>query len=278
MTEIDRSQFHPLHLDSTDRFIYRYRSADRAFMEIEKKTLRMSPFPELNDPKEFANWDFDLFGTQELPGPDWLTQQMQASAHAKNFAKVLCATSDDKSALDRANIDSIWGRGFSRLRMWQQYASNYCGACMVFDRAALDSAIRSSVLVGSKLIVGNVRYINTSRLRTNHPLSNPFMLDYDRIHGVGMTQAMAEHVERHMQALFFDKATDWQTEREYRWLIWDTKHKELFPNFGDALKAVVIWENKFLGLDVLKGLCTPLKVPVWEVRWRNGSLNVIPSA
>jgi hypothetical protein len=77
---------------------------------------------------------------------------------AKNFAKVLCATLDDEAALDRENINNIWGRGFSRPRMWQQYAENYCGACMVFDRAALDAAIRSSVPKGSKLIVDRVRY------------------------------------------------------------------------------------------------------------------------
>jgi Protein of unknown function (DUF2971) len=294
MSEIDRSQFHPLHLDSADRFVYRYRTAKRALKEIEKKKVRMSPFPELNDPKEFADWDFDLHASQEFPNPNWQKPQEEASAYAKNCAKVLCATLDDKSALDRTNIDSIWARGFSRPRMWQQYAENYCSACMVFDRAALDAAIRSSVPKGSKLIGRNIRYINTSRLRINHSLLNPFMLNYDRIHNVGMAQAMAEHVERHMQMLFFDKASDWQTEKEYRWLIWDTEHKELFIKFGNALKAVVIGENKFatapdqqkmptpeeisIALDNLHERCARLNVTVWEMRWRNGAPGVVPVA
>ena len=112
MSEIDRSQFHPLHLDSADRFVYRYRTAKRALKEIEKKKVRMSPFPELNDPKEFADWDFDLHASQEFPNPNWQKPQEEASAYAKNCAKVLCATLDDKSALDRTNIDSIWAVGF----------------------------------------------------------------------------------------------------------------------------------------------------------------------
>jgi hypothetical protein len=56
----DRSKFHPLSLDSAERFVYRYRRAERALKEIEKNTLRMAPFRELNDPKEFADWRFNF--------------------------------------------------------------------------------------------------------------------------------------------------------------------------------------------------------------------------
>jgi hypothetical protein len=46
------AQFNGYHLDSTELYVYRYRTAERALMEIQKGTLRISPFPELNDPKE----------------------------------------------------------------------------------------------------------------------------------------------------------------------------------------------------------------------------------
>jgi hypothetical protein len=48
---------------------------------------------------------------------------------------------DDESAVGRG-VNNIWGRGFSRPRMWQQYGDNYRGVCMIFDRAALQRALR----------------------------------------------------------------------------------------------------------------------------------------
>ncbi|OKO69943.1 DUF2971 domain-containing protein [Bradyrhizobium sp. NAS96.2] len=263
-------QFNGYHLDSVEHYVYRYRTADRALMEIEKRTLRLSPFPELNDPKEFARWHFGFMSAADFGEINWPDLEEQATAYAKNFAKVLCTTLDDSTALDRGDVNSVWGRGFSRPRMWQQYAENYCGACMVFDRAALDAAIRATVPKGSKLFVDRVRYANTPRIGRNHPLLNPFVLNYDRIKSLGMARAMTEHAEIHWQALFFDKALDWQTEQEYRWLVWDTEHKEIIFDFSDAMKAVVIGET-FPRLNDLHDLCEPLKVPVWEMRWKNGS-------
>jgi DUF2971 family protein len=270
------AQFNGYHLDSTERYVYRYRTAERALMEIQKGTLRISPFPELNDPKEFADWHFGFAASNSFDADtNWPELERQATAHAKNFAKVLCTTLDDSTALNRGDVNSVWGRGFSRPRMWQQYSENYCGACMVFDRATLDAAVRASGS-GSKLFVDRARYANAPRVFKNHPLLNPFMLNYDRIKSVGMARAMTEHAELHWQALFFDKALDWQTEKEFRWLIWDTEHKAIVFDFRDALKAVVVGET-FARLDDLHDLCAPLKVPVWEMRWKNGSPEPIPT-
>jgi hypothetical protein len=70
---------------------------------------------------------------------------------------------DDESAVGRG-VNNIWGRGFSRPRMWQQYGDNYRGVCMIFDRAALQRAIEASVPSGSRLSMGPVNYSNTPRV------------------------------------------------------------------------------------------------------------------
>lgn len=269
-------EFNGYHLDSADHYVYRYRTAERVLMEIERKTLRLSPFPELNDPKEFGNWNFGFAASSSFGNVNFEDLERQATAHAKDYAKVLCVTLDDPAALNRGDVNSVWGRGFSRPRMWQQYADNYRGACMVFDRDLLDKAIREVVPKGSKLIASRVHYTNTPRIFTNHLVLNPFMLNYDRVKSVGMVQAMTEHAEIHWRALFFDKALDWQSEKEYRWLIWDTEHPAIVFDFHDALKAVVVGET-FERLDDLHTLCTPLKVPVWEMRWKNGSPEPVPT-
>ena len=278
MTEDSRSQFSMYFLDSTKRFVYRYRSMDRALYELKHGTLRISPFPELNDPKEFADWRFGFAAQKNFdPAQDWPDLEQQASAHAKNYAKVFCATLDDDSALDRANIESIWGRGFSRPRMWQQYADDYRGVCMVFDRLTLDATIRSSVPAGSLHIANPVKYSNTPRVFVMHPALNPFMLDYDRMNAVGLRQAMTEHIAMHREVLFFQKASDWQSEKEYRWLVWDTEHKDIIFKFGGALKAVVVGQKPSEeDLHKLHDACERASVPVWQLRWSNGAPEGFP--
>ena len=113
----------------------------------------MSSFKELNDPKEFADWRFDLFTREGRGGFDKSIEHeidTSATIFAKSHAKVLCATLDNESALGRG-VNNIWGRGYSRPRMWQQYGDNYQGVCMIFDRAALQRAIEASVPSGSAL-------------------------------------------------------------------------------------------------------------------------------
>ncbi len=278
MTEDRRSQFSMYFLDSTERFVYRYRSMTRALSELDHGTLRISPFPELNDPKEFADWRFGFAARRNfLPDQNWPDLEQQASAYAKNFAKVFCATLDDDSALDRENVNNIWGRGFSRPRMWQQYADDYRGVCMVFDRAALGAAIRSSVPEGSLHIADRVKYSNTPRVFVMHPSLNPFMLDYDRMNAVGLRQAMTEHIGLHREMLFFHKASDWQTEKEYRWLVWDTEHKDIIFKFGEALKAIVVGLKPSQEyLHKLHDACARVSVPVWELRWSNGAPEGFP--
>jgi hypothetical protein len=279
MNEDRQSQFSMYFLDSTERFVYRYRSMTRALYELDRGTLRISPFPELNDPKEFADWKFGFAAQRSFhPEPNWPDLEQQTSAYAKKFAKVFCATLDDDSALDKENINRIWGRGFCRPRMLQQYADDYRGVCMVFDRATLDAAIIASVPEGSLHIADRVKYSDTPLMFKNHPTLNPFMLDYDIMNAVGLRQAMTEHIGLHREVLFFQKARDWRTEKEYRWLVWDTEHKDIIFKFGDALRAIVVGQKPSEeDLHRLHDACARVSIPVWQLRWWNGAPEAVPA-
>lgn len=259
-------------LDSKDQYVYRYRSTEVAFIELRSRKLRMSSFTRMNDPKETADWKFDLWlGDHKLDESLRLEIEESGTKFAKDHAKLLCTTEDADAALERG-VNKIWGRGFSRPRMWQQYADNHRGVCMIFDRAALHQAILASRPSQSRLIYGPVYYNNTPRTSYMRPTLNPFMLDYGRVLAVGLQQAVAEHTKQHFPTFFFEKALDWQSEKEYRWIIWDNELPQLEFDFGDALKGLVAgpafdadqWEE-------LQDLCAADKVLMTQIYWLNGS-------
>jgi hypothetical protein len=263
-------------LESTDRYVYRYRSSDMAILELTTRKLRMSSLTRLNDPKEYAEWQFDLWTHgRELNKAMEHEIDQKASARAKDCAKALCATMDDESAVGpRGNINSIWGRGFCRPRMWQQYGENYQGACMIFDRVALNNEIHSSKPEGSSITFGPVHYTNPSRLKTLG-LGHPFTIDYDRVIEVGLRRAVLEHASKHHQVLFFQKSCDWQSEKEYRWLVWDNVHSKHDFEFGDSLKGILVGSNiEQKKLDKLLNLCAVHKIIVHQLIWRNGSPSI----
>ncbi len=73
--------------------------------------------------------------------------------------------------------------------------------------------------------------------------NNPFVVDYDTICRHGLNTAVRELIERRWQGLFFEKARDWADEKEFRWVVWDTKHEEHFVPLEDSLRGVVVGPN-----------------------------------
>jgi Protein of unknown function (DUF2971) len=266
-------------LDREDQYVYRYRTHERAIQELKTRKIRMSPFAELNDPKESNNWRFDLASSDSRQGFDPNVEreiEESGTVFAKGHAKVLCVTLDDASAVGMG-VENIWGRGFSRPRMWQQYGENYRGVCMIFDRVALDRIVQAARPEGPVLMAGRVIYGNTPRVFRLSLADHPFMLDYDSVVAAGLQQAVFEHVIRHRDRLFFEKAIDWQSEKERRWVIWDNTHSELFLDIGDALKGVIVgseFSNDVALQEEFQDLCASDKILVYQLHWRNGSPDI----
>jgi len=124
--------------------------------------------------------------------------------------------------------------------------------------------------------MGRVNYSNTPRVFKLGLDYHPFMIDYDRVCAVGLQRAVFEHALKHHERLFFEKALDWQSEAEYRWLIWDNTHAEHFFDFGDALKGLVAGPHFDMAQwEELQDLCAVDKVLVPQIIWRNGSPDMV---
>ncbi|MGY8639202.1 DUF2971 domain-containing protein, partial [Bradyrhizobium sp. 14AA] len=172
-------------------------------------------------------------------------------------------------------VNHIWSRGFCRPRMWQQYGDNYRGVCMVYDRQALDDAINISKPADSLIGIGRVHYGDIPRVFKLGYQYHPFLMDCDRVREVGLKQAIQEHIVRHGKLLFFQKASDWQSEKEYRWLIWDNMHKEHFFEVGRALKGVILGSNIHpKHMDKIERLCAAHRIIPKQLTWRNGAPDI----
>ena len=142
---------------------------------------------------------------------------------------------------------------------------------MIFDKLALVEAITAAVPTGSKLMDGLITYKDTPKLRYVDQ-ANPFLLDYDLVRRLGLQEAVAKHVLKHHRSLFFEKASDWRDEREYRWVLWDNTLDHHKINFGSALKGVVVGSEFPPAVwRLMQDRCAEHRVLVKKMTWRNGA-------
>jgi hypothetical protein len=127
----------------------------------------------------------------------------------RDSCRVLSLTHNDATAPE------TFGCCWARPRMWEQYADERRGVCLLFDAERLVRGMRlafSSHRIQSW--VGEVAYteagIAGSKLRF---LSDP------RIFDPGRADAVTEFIEGNTDDFFFLKTDDFKTEHEYRIVI-----------------------------------------------------------
>jgi hypothetical protein len=119
--------------------------------------------------------------------------------------------------------------------MWEQYAENHRGVCLVFDHERLSSEIEAGLAEAGvdENYKGSVEY--TPRGIAGAVLNfhlNDFKLDFD--------QALAEHLRRLYRELFLLKTRDWESEHEYRFVARRADEDYLSVPFGDSLRLVIV--------------------------------------
>ena len=84
-------------------------------------------------------------------------------------------------------------------------------------------------------------------------------------------EVIREHMEEHVDELFFTNLTDWRNESEYRFVTFWRSPGELFVDVSKALKAVVLGHQvKREYAPTLYALCEPQGIAVAKVWWQTG--------
>jgi hypothetical protein len=226
--------------------LYHYTTRGRAFEQIlPTARLRFSPYRAMRDPLEnkawrpppAAYWGSAAQGQPGDPGhPE--TNYWQFNAWAAEIwaqAHLLAFTID---ADDYSIENEVFGRGWARARMWEQYGEGHAGVCLVFDRDRLIANVAESLdqLHLARPYHGRVEYTESGK--------EPLRLTGDMLKEEVSQERVAAFIEDKHDSLFFLKALDWRSEYEYRFVVTAPPGGEgVFVEFGDALVGVVAGEK-----------------------------------
>jgi hypothetical protein len=266
-------------LERADKFVYHYTKPESlAEHVLPTEHIRFSRFTHTNDPRECKDWKLGLWtpeGCKDFTHHEWELLQIQASSLLREQCRLFCATNDDDSAVGMG-LDKIYGRGFCKPRMWDQYAARHTGACLIIDRVRFDAQIRKAVSPDVVVHCGPVSYHNHSQV-PSLPV-DPFILNGDDVRSLGVSPAIHKHLARYHREIFFQKPRDWADERELRWLLHLLSDDELDVPFGDSLAGIVVTPDfppKYQ--RVIANYADAHRIEVGERRWRNCSPEMVPS-
>jgi Protein of unknown function (DUF2971) len=211
---------HPVFSDkaladgSYERYIYHYTKWER-LLDIMHTGLRLGPLAQMNDPRESKDWypRLSFRGDPSLTNNE-IAAYIAAVAEYKKKIRVAAFCLDRRPSgegYDRSH------RGYSRPRMWAQYAENHKGVCIVIDRTGLDQAIhlRYPDQHGSWVLAGKVEYIESVR-------SDPMYLGISLRSDHDIEASVRDTFTHSADRLFFVKHADWRDENEYRWVYYDS--------------------------------------------------------
>ncbi|HQX51560.1 MAG TPA: DUF2971 domain-containing protein [Planctomycetaceae bacterium] len=250
-----------------DRFVYHYTTADTAFNGIlQTHKLRLSPFANVNDPRESKDWQIGMAGGPGgTPSFDVLgTFNAEINNAAKVKCKLLCFATDGAGCRSDKFSTAMFSRGFAHPRMWAQYGQNHKGLCLVFDRIQLGLEIQKQLGKKGPVIEGKVVYTDFDRRE-----ASAFQLRYDEIHDQDVVSYSKLHIIAHHDVLFFQKSMDWAAESEYRWVFVDTNDGYVHVDFGQSLVAVVRGADHRNTRETARTL-RDLGIRLSQICWTNG--------
>jgi hypothetical protein len=251
-----------------DKWLYHYTRFGIALEHIlEHRKLRLSPFANMNDPRESSDWEFTPRGFPTTLGSQSYQRRVlqEANERLKRTWKVLALSTDDPSA--QRSSRSIFHRGFARPRMWAHYGGNHTGVCIVFDRLKMVEEI------GDQLEAkGDCQWYSEPVRYADAFDSAALTLTGDAIATDGIDLALRKHQARQYVSLFFHKNRDWATEYEYRFVVQRLDDPGyLFVEIAHSLVGIILGERvpDVYGPSVDR-TTTEQGISVCQLRWSNG--------
>lgn len=158
-------------------YLSHYTTRETAFGHIlPQGQLRMSPYSLVNDPLENKPWQIPptAFYSSSKPLWEWWTFG-EGIREIWQTAKLLALTEDAPAGEGCQGAASRYGRCWARARMWDRYAEDHTGACLVFDAERLRANIVGSLAAKSFAhpYFGSVEYTAEGPFPRLHGLAVP---------------------------------------------------------------------------------------------------------
>lgn len=251
--------------------LYHYTTAESAFEHIlPSGRLRMSSYGRMRDPLE--NRELSFASASETTPTDAEVQFLSHAAwhidRVRRRMLLLSFTIDAKRGYRKR--DEPFMRGWARARMWEQYAANHTGVCLIFCRDSVVQAITTSLNAAGLVLEGNVEYLPRGFADTDAS-----KLDLSAFNPNDLPRLAAFVREQH-RALFFTKTLDWEGEHEYRIVHSpgdEPTEPYVFVPLGDPLPiGGVILGERFPEWQLIaaQAACERASAPLYRLTWRGG--------
>jgi len=247
-------------------YIYHYTKSETAIDFILKnKNLKFSPFSKTNDPKETKEWFF-IPGTNEgrelsKYTPEYLSERLNPTF--KESTSLLCFSKDKE--LTGNHLEDTPKRGFCKPRMWAQYGGNHTGICLIFNFERF-TKLFAEKFSNKTYTFDHVNY--QDRLLADIQQEQAYMVNVDHLEKRGKDYCY-DHLLKFNKRLYFEKATDWENENEFRFVIFECD-EELYFEYQNSLSGILFGQDceeadikKIVELTKTSGL------QYQKLKWRN---------
>ncbi|MEQ8908769.1 MAG: DUF2971 domain-containing protein [Vicingaceae bacterium] len=252
----------PKDLRSSDK-VFHYTSTDSLIKILKNISLKFSHRDNSLDPienlKTFYTYSDKTNALDSLlKNKKTLDLIKKECEELEGYCKQICFCKN--SDITKANEYEFYG--FSKPRMWDQYANGYKGACLIFSRKAIESELEKGNYESN-----DIEYIKYSSLRRiNESLSN----DYDLL-------TFKEYKTRYITKFkrkFFVKHYDYFGENEFRILSFKKETSD-FLDITQSLTGIILSENDLnKGLvNYIKNKVSKLGVDVYLLKFGKSDLN-----
>jgi hypothetical protein len=224
--------------------------------------MRLSPFTQMRDPREYAAWAPAVAGFTEASADEMNRAQADATHRLndlKSQFKLVSFTQDDPETLTAGE----YGRGYARSRLWELYAGLGRGVCLAFNKeAAIGELVPQLELLGP-VRHGPVHY-------DNRPLSREIFFDLETLLRGGYDEEEERMLSHYMDDLFLTKNTEWSSESEYRFVVRTPDANPVYVDVSGSMYGLVLGpETPKQYLPAIRELCNVSDLAVAQLMWWN---------
>ncbi len=253
--------------------VFHYTKNCNAIEILSEKQIRLGQFKDTNDPRESRKWaEFpaDYLGVAPISERDLIKfgeSKKRLNDEINNIKlrewKVLCVSMNHPGLKKH---DNPFYLGNCRPNMWAHYGENHKGVCLKLNGKILNQRIDElKRKKGCYIFRGKVKY-NDSDLQKSIVFRTSFgQLSQD------LNQEIRNHLKDNYREYFLLKARDWQTEYEFRWIVFSADDAPEYISIEGAIEGVIIGDNYPKGyISLIRKLCRELGIEPTGMNWQQG--------
>ncbi|MCK4357928.1 MAG: DUF2971 domain-containing protein [Candidatus Cloacimonetes bacterium] len=266
-------------LKNTD-LLFHFTKAETAikFILFEKK-LKFNALKNMGDPWENKNFDHYYKNMDRKKSPEIFKKEEEIHK-IKSYSKIACFCTNKQPTIVTIEFDpqpnftksklkyvkdNYCRPAYERSRMWNQYAENHKGICVVFSKEVLLKSIMRQ-LTGQTFYNDYVKY---------SPQYSYFQkgleLDCNKLISSNSETFVKEYLQNKKDYIFFSKNIDYRDEAEFRLVVYDPKDTFNYLDIQNCIKGVLLGENCHDSIKKwIRDLCKELNIYCGIMEWRNG--------